>query len=158
MQLSISFVALSVLSLCAAVPNPAAPAPAPGPTDASWPTVPEHIVAEYLASLNSTGLAKRNIHCETSGGSPATADAYGAINSFGGASTCQQTNGGGWFCTTMGCSGSACVAVCGALWDSANCQVARNGLSDIANNCQSGGRVGGWCDGPGTLSFSLFHS
>ncbi|KAJ7247591.1 hypothetical protein C8J57DRAFT_1240913 [Mycena rebaudengoi] len=135
MQLPLSFVALSLISLCAAVPNPAAPAPAPGPTDASLPTVPEHIVAEYLASRNSTSsLTKRNVHCETSGGSPFTGDAYSAINSLPGGSTCEQFNGGGSFCTTMGCSGSACVAICGPLWGNTNCQVAKNGLSDTANN------------------------
>jgi hypothetical protein len=114
MQLSISFVALSVLSLCAAsaVPEvtPTAPAVGPGPTDASLPVVPEYLVAEYLASLNSTttALEKRNVHCETSGGSPFTRDVADAINSFNGVDKCQQTNPGGSFCTTMGCRGSAC--------------------------------------------------
>ncbi|KAJ7273838.1 hypothetical protein C8J57DRAFT_1224756 [Mycena rebaudengoi] len=65
MQLSLSFVALSVLSFCAAsvVPQvtPVSPAAGPGPTDALLPPVPDYIVAEYLASLNSTGLAKRNL-------------------------------------------------------------------------------------------------
>jgi hypothetical protein len=51
MQLSISFVALSVLFLCAAVLNntPVAASPGPGPTDAALPPVPDSIVAEYLA-------------------------------------------------------------------------------------------------------------
>ncbi|KAJ7290413.1 hypothetical protein C8J57DRAFT_1213038 [Mycena rebaudengoi] len=138
MQISFSFVALSLLSFCAAIPavTPVAPAVAPGPTDASWPTVPEHIVAEYLASLNSTSsLAKRDVHCETSGGSPYTNDVVNAINTFDGVLTCQQTNGGGSFCTTMGCWGTACVGICGPFLGSTNCQEARNGLFDTLNRC-----------------------
>ncbi|KAJ7248713.1 hypothetical protein C8J57DRAFT_1522192 [Mycena rebaudengoi] len=164
MQLSISFVALSVLSLCAAsaVPEvtPTAPAVGPGPTDASLPVVPEYLVAEYLASLNSTTtpLEKRNVHCETSGGSPFTRDVADAINSFNGVDKCQQTNPGGSFCTTMGCRGSACVGVCGPFLLSSSCQEAHNGLFDTLNNCQSGDRVGGWCDGPNFLRFIMFHS
>ncbi|KAJ7232740.1 hypothetical protein C8J57DRAFT_1250459 [Mycena rebaudengoi] len=140
MQLSISFVALSVLSLCAAsaVPEvtPTAPAVGPGPTDASLPVVPEYLVAEYLASLNSTttALEKRNVHCETSGGSPFTRDVADAINSFNGVDKCQQTNPGGSFCTTMGCRGSACVGVCGPFLLSSSCQEAHNGLFDTLNN------------------------
>ncbi|KAJ7273901.1 hypothetical protein C8J57DRAFT_1506021 [Mycena rebaudengoi] len=162
MQLSISFVALAVLSFCAAsvVPEvtPVAPAAGPGPTDASLPPVPAYIVAEYLASLNSTGLAKRNVHCETSGGSPAVGDVDAAIHSFDGATKCAQNNGGGSFCTTMGCRGTACVGICGPYTGFTDCQVARNGLFDTLNQCQSGGRAGGWCDGPNGLSFIMFHS
>jgi hypothetical protein len=140
--------------------------------------VPEHIVAEYLASLNSTSsLAKRDVHCETSGGSPIANDVVNAINTFDGVLTCQQTNGGGSFCTTMGCWGTACgmlaflsspdsvltfrlllVGICGPFLGSTNCQEARNGLFDTLNRCQSGGRAGGWCDGPNSLSFNMFHS
>ncbi|KAJ7290487.1 hypothetical protein C8J57DRAFT_1213108 [Mycena rebaudengoi] len=162
MQLSLSFVALAALSFCAAsvVPQvtPVAPAAGPGPTDASLPPVPAYIVAEYLASQNSTGLAKRSVHCETSGGSPFTNDVVNAINTFDGVLTCQQTNGGGSFCTTMGCSGSACVGICGPFLGSTLCQEARNGLFDTLNQCQSGGRAGGWCDGPNSLRFIMFHS
>ncbi|KAJ7290981.1 hypothetical protein C8J57DRAFT_1491500 [Mycena rebaudengoi] len=157
MQLSLSFVALSILSLCTAVPNPSAPAP--GPTDASLPPVPDYLVAEYLASLNSTsGLAKRNVHCETSGGSPYTDDVISAINTLNGVLLCEQQNGGGSFCTTMQCWGSACIGICGPFAHSTNCQEARNGLSDVAWTCKSGDRSGGWCDGPNELSFMMFHS
>ncbi|KAJ7290980.1 hypothetical protein C8J57DRAFT_1211513 [Mycena rebaudengoi] len=159
MQFFLTFMALSVLSFSAAVPNPAAPAPAPDPTDASLPLVPEHMVVEYLASLNSTSsLAKRDVHCETSGGSPYTNDVVAAVNTFSNVAMCQQTNGGGSFCTTMGCSGSACVGICGPLFGTALCQTARNGLLDTSNRCRSGDRSGGWCDGPDGLSFIMFHS
>jgi hypothetical protein len=119
MQVSISFIALSVLSLCAAraVPRftPAGQALSPGPTDASWPTVPESLVAAYRASQNSTsGLTKRDVHCETSGGSPPAGDVNAAIHTLDAvaANSCQQSNGGGSFCTTMGCSGAACGTLC----------------------------------------------
>ncbi|KAJ7290363.1 hypothetical protein C8J57DRAFT_1212987 [Mycena rebaudengoi] len=165
MQVSISFIALSVLSLCAAraVPRftPAGQAPSPGPTDASWPTVPESLVAAYRASQNSTsGLTKRDVHCETSGGSPPAGDVNAAIHTLDAvaANSCQQSNGGGSFCTTMGCSGAACVGICGPFLGSTICANARDGLNAILNTCNSGGLVGGFVDGSDGLSFNVFHS
>ncbi|KAJ7290367.1 hypothetical protein C8J57DRAFT_1493081 [Mycena rebaudengoi] len=162
MQLSLSFVTLAALSFCAAsvVPQvtPVAPAAGPGPTDPSLPPVPDYLVAEYLASRNSTGLGKRDAHCETSGGSPVAHDVDQAIHSFDGVETCGQYNTGGSFCTTMGCRGTACVGICGSYGESTTCQVAQNDLFDTLNRCQSGGLAGGWCDGPGSLSFMMFHS
>ncbi|KAJ7495293.1 hypothetical protein FB451DRAFT_1387334 [Mycena latifolia] len=132
--LSTSFIALALVSLCVAGPF----------TDSS--------------------LAKRSVHCETSGGSPTTGDAIAAsqhIQSLG-SQPCCQTNSDGSLCTTMWCSGSACVGICSndpsSIFSCDSCQDAGNGLLDIANSCSSGGLSGGWADAPSGLHLILFHS
>ncbi|KAJ7495267.1 hypothetical protein FB451DRAFT_1387312 [Mycena latifolia] len=137
MQLSTSFVTLALVSLCAAVP---------------------------FGNSTASSLAKRSVHCETSGGSPTTGDSIAAaqhIQSLTG-SLCCQTNSRGSICTTMWCTGTACVGICSntqasvGLCDS--CIDAGNGLLDIANSCSSGGLSGGWADAPNDLHLILFHS
>ncbi|KAJ7494447.1 hypothetical protein B0H11DRAFT_2277185 [Mycena galericulata] len=139
MQFSRSFVALALVSLCAAS------------------AVPD----------NSTvsALAKRSVYCQTSGGSPTTGDAIAAaqyIQHLDPATTCCQNNLGGSLCTTMWCVGTACVGICSngafSFPGCDTCLDAGNGLLDIANSCSSGGLSGGYADAPYDLRLILFHS
>ncbi|KAJ7493975.1 hypothetical protein FB451DRAFT_1215786 [Mycena latifolia] len=86
MRLSTSFFALALISVCAAVP---------------------------FTNSTTGSLAKRSVHCETSGVSPSTADAVSAAQSIQslGNLGCWQQNEGGSFCTTMWCTGTACVGI-----------------------------------------------
>ncbi|KAK7026543.1 hypothetical protein R3P38DRAFT_2483321, partial [Favolaschia claudopus] len=111
-------------------------------------------------------LTKRSVHCETSGGSPSTGDAQAAsqfIQGLGHANSCCQNNQGGSWCTTMYCTGSACVGICnntpGVNFPGCDfCDDVGNGLLDLSNSCSSGGRSGGQVDLPFDLHAILFHS
>ncbi|KAJ7493897.1 hypothetical protein FB451DRAFT_1215653 [Mycena latifolia] len=133
MHISTSFLALALVSFVAALP-------ADDTTIAS--------------------LAKRSVHCETSGASPTTADAIAAAQFIQGLGTkqCCDLNGTGSECSTMHCIGTACVGICSAPGNCDNCLDAGNGLLDIANSCSSGGLSGGSADAPAGLQLILFHS
>ncbi|KIY72386.1 hypothetical protein CYLTODRAFT_440636 [Cylindrobasidium torrendii FP15055 ss-10] len=123
-----------------------------------------------ISNLTYEDLQKRAVQCETSGGSPSTADAIRAaqhirdidVHADPGHTECCQNNQGGSLCTTMYCTGSACVGICsqGALQfpGCMLCNEAGNGLLDIANRCSSGGKSGGRADAPYNLHLILFHS
>ncbi|KAJ7749912.1 hypothetical protein B0H16DRAFT_1460941 [Mycena metata] len=176
MQISYSFVALAFLSLTAALPQDTATllvaavntAHLPQPTSGIPYQIetPAHVVAARKermaarANSTSTELAKRSVHCVANNVAFGDAIAAGQyIQGLGTNNYCAQTNGGGSFCITMYCVGTACVDVCGPFTNSDTCQDAGNGLLDTANSCQYGnGVTGGWCDGPNSLSFGYFHS
>ncbi|KAJ7716365.1 hypothetical protein B0H16DRAFT_1476779 [Mycena metata] len=179
MQISYSFVALALSSVVAALPQDTATLPVSAVNTARLPQptsgipyqieTPAHVVAarkEYMAArANSTSieLAKRSVHCVANNVAFGDAIAAGQfIQTTAGATyndMCEQYNGGGSFCTTMYCVGTACVDICGPLGNSDTCRDAGNGLLDVANSCQYGaGVTGGWCDGLNSLSFGLFHS
>ncbi|KAJ7493907.1 hypothetical protein FB451DRAFT_1215680 [Mycena latifolia] len=133
MHISTSFIALALVSFCAALP-------ADDTTIAS--------------------LTKRSVHCETSGASPTTADSIAAAQFIQGLGTqqCCDLNHVGSKCSTMHCTGTACVGICSNPGACDSCLDAGNGLLDIANSCSSGGLSGGSTDAPNGLQFILFHS
>ncbi|KAJ7256008.1 hypothetical protein C8J57DRAFT_1517726 [Mycena rebaudengoi] len=130
MQLSLSFLALALLSFSASA------APSANETE---PT---------------NDLVKRSVHCETSGGSPDTGDARAAAQwlqnihqNSPDTDNCCQNNAGGSLCT-----------VANILPRCMSCEEAGNGLLDIANSCPSFGRSGGWADAPFALRLIMYHS
>ncbi|KAJ7766806.1 hypothetical protein B0H16DRAFT_1717143 [Mycena metata] len=172
MQFSLSFVAFVLTSVVVALPQDTsiqtvAPGATPPKDTIYYIATPAYVVAErnahsaqILASANSTtSLAKRSVHCV--GNNVVTDDARNVAGYLQriGTESCSQTDAGGSFCTQMACYETACVDVCGAFDAGDNCLDAGNGLLNVANSCQYGnGVTGGWCDGPGTLNFGIYHS
>ncbi|KAI0750088.1 hypothetical protein C8Q80DRAFT_1343997 [Daedaleopsis nitida] len=81
--------------------------------------------------------------CETSGGSPLVSDCVEALKRLSG--QCVQSNGGHSYCKTEVAYYTCKIDVCGEpaarIADGVNCG---GYLQTILNDCQSGGRVGGY--------------
>ena len=106
-------------------------------------------VAALLLAVTILPAYAGSTSCQTSKGSPKTADVTATINELRGRGqvTCDQANGEGSDCTTLTTSGTAGIAVCGDFQSYGTgqfCDIVSDYANEIQQTCvDSDGYVGG---------------
>ncbi|KAH8153486.1 uncharacterized protein LAJ45_02299 [Morchella importuna] len=107
-------------------------------------------IVDFNSTLEADGtLEERQFNafvvCETTSGSPYTADVLRAANTLANkAAICKQTNGSGSKCTQMTDHKSAAMGICGPVASQVHCKTAGKVGRAVAEQCNVNGLAGGY--------------